>query len=71
MSDVERKIESLTKDLTKRCAGQGAGVVIGAALNLIMTASQAIPDKVMREGLAMSFRRIADSLEQQNKGTRQ
>lgn len=69
--DMERKVESLTKDLAKRCGGQGAAIVIGAGLNLIMTAAQQIPDKGVRAGLVMSFRQIADSLEAQNSGVRQ
>jgi hypothetical protein len=71
MNDMERKVEALTNALSKKCGGQGAAVVIGAGLNLTMTAAQQIPDKAMRKGLAMSFRRIADNLEQQNSGARQ
>jgi hypothetical protein len=71
MSDMERKIESLTKDISKKCGGQGAAVVIGAGLNIIMTASQQVPDRAIREGLVAAFRNMADQLEQQNKGTRQ
>lgn len=71
MTDIERKVEALTNDLWKKCRGQGAAVVIGASLNMIMTAAQQEPDKAIREGMVMSFRRIADSLEQQNNGARQ
>lgn len=71
MSDMERKVEALTKELWKKCGGQGAAVVIGAGLNLIMTAAQQIPDKAIREGLVMCFRRMADDLEKQNSGVRQ
>lgn len=71
MNEMERKIEVLTRDLSKKCGGQGAAVVIGAGLNLIMTAAQQVPDKAIREGMVMCFRKMADSLEQQNSGVRQ
>lgn len=68
---MERQIEALTTELAKKCGGQGAAVVIGAALNIIMSSAQQVPDKAIRTGLAMSFRRIADSLETQNSGVHQ
>jgi hypothetical protein len=71
MNDMEQKVESLTNDLAKKCGGQGAAVVIGAGLNLIMTAAQQIPDKTVRKGLVLSFRKMADCLKQQNNGAQQ
>jgi hypothetical protein len=62
-NEIEQKVESLTNVLSKRCGGQGAAVVIGAGLNLIMTAAQQVPDKHVRAGMAMSFRSIADQLD--------
>lgn len=70
-NDMEKKILDLTNELWKRCTGKGAAIVIGAGLNVIMTAAQAIPDKAVRAGIVDSFRSIADSLEQQNSGKRQ
>jgi hypothetical protein len=67
MSDMERKIEALTNELAKKCGGKGAAVVIGANLNMIMTAAQLIPDVSVRAGVAMSFRQIADQLDQMAK----
>jgi hypothetical protein len=66
-NEIEQKVETLTKDLAKRCGGQGAAVVIGAGLNLIMTAAQQVPDKHVRAGMAMSFRSIADQLDAMSK----
>ncbi|HEV2612509.1 MAG TPA: hypothetical protein VGU61_19765 [Noviherbaspirillum sp.] len=71
MNDMERRVEALTKTLWKQCEGKGAAVAIGASLNIIMTAAQMVPDKLVRAGLAASFRKIADSLEQQNSERRQ
>lgn len=66
MNDIDHKTVKLTKDLSKRCEGQGAVVVVGAALNIAMSAAELIPDKGVRSGLIACFRKIADDLEAQN-----
>lgn len=47
MTTLEQQVEKLTNDLSKKCSGQGAAVVVGAGLNIVMTAAQLIPDKVI------------------------
>lgn len=61
--DMEKQVELLTNELVKKCVGQGAGVVIGAGLNIVMTAAQKIPDKNIMIGIIMAFRNMADQLE--------
>lgn len=66
MKDLEKRVEALTKDLVDKCAGRGAIEVVGAGLNVVMTAINQIEDKVVRNGLILSFRYMADQLEAKN-----
>lgn len=67
---MENEIQNLTDKFAELCAGKNTGVVIGSALNIIMSSAQLIPDSKVRDGIAQGLRNIANSLEAQN-GARQ
>lgn len=67
INSMEHKVWKLTQELSKKCGGHGAAIVIGAGLNIVMTASMHIPDEAARKSLSASFRNMADQLEQMDK----
>lgn len=67
---TERKIEALTHKLNRECKGENIAVVIGACLNMIMTASKSAPRGIIG-GIAHSFRDMADRLDRLNRGEQQ
>ena len=55
---------SLTKKISKACNGSGLMIVIGAALNIISSASDRIYDDEVKRKIADLLRKIATKLEQ-------
>lgn len=67
---MEKKIEALTKKLVAQCAGQDAGVVIGASFNLAQTALNLVPDKRMLAAVAATLRDQAAMIDKMAGGAR-
>ena len=67
---MEKKIEALTKKLVAQCAGQNAGVVIGAAFNVAQTALNQVPDKRVLAAVAATLRDQATMIDKMAGGAR-
>lgn len=67
---MEKQIEQLSLALMKQCVGQQAGVVIGAAFNLIQTSLNMVPDKRVLAAVAQTLRHQANVLDDMASGKR-
>lgn len=59
---MEMTTEQITDRFAKICGGQNAGCVVGAGLNIVMTALQQLPKEFVG-GAAVSLRLMADTLD--------
>lgn len=64
-TEILGQLTELTTKLCEACEGLNAGVVVGAGLNLVMTAAQQLPPGLAREGLANSLRHVAARIEEE------
>jgi hypothetical protein len=60
--DTDKLVVKLTQTLVKKCSGQGAVIVVGAGLNLVVTATKLIPDAGLKLKVATLLRGVADHL---------
>lgn len=67
---MERDVLELTNKLHENCVGQDAGVVIGAAFNVVQTAINAIPDRQILSAIAATLRYQAEVIEKMVSGGR-
>ena len=65
---IETEMDALTEEMLNLCSGKTAGSAIGAAINVVRTVLDYVPDGPLLAGLAYIFRQQAERIEAQIKG---